>query len=39
MAQNDVIDIDDIIDQNIDYSQPIPTMTQIYLNPLQRQEG
>ena len=28
MAQNDVIDIDDIIDQNIDYSQPIPTMTQ-----------
>jgi hypothetical protein len=28
MAQNDVIDIDEIIDQNIDYSQPIPTMTQ-----------
>ena len=28
MAQNDVIDIDQIIDQNIDYSQPIPTMTQ-----------
>ena len=28
MAQNDIIDIDQIIDQNIDYSQPIPTMTQ-----------
>ena len=28
MAQNDVIDIDEIINQNIDYSQPIPTMTQ-----------
>tara|TARA_R110001592_G_C13152548_1_gene748271 strand:- start:40 stop:2283 length:2244 start_codon:yes stop_codon:yes gene_type:complete len=27
MAQNDIIDIDQIIDQNIDYSQPIPIMT------------
>ena len=26
MAQNDIIDIDQIIDQNIDLSQPIPTM-------------
>ena len=26
MAQNDIIDIDELIDQNIDLSQPIPTM-------------
>ncbi len=34
MAQNDIIDIDEIIDQNIDYSQPIPTMTQPIPDPV-----